>query len=82
VHVSVLGGDAREVSERVHTLLPITDTSAETESLAGACCCLVEPVLGTPTLFVNGRRHHGAYDIATLSAAVRVAGARASLAGA
>ena len=36
-------------------------------------------VSGTPTFFVNGRRHYGAYDIATLSAAVRVAGARATL---
>ena len=34
-------------------------------------------VSGTPTFFVNGRRHHGAYDIETLSAAVRVAGAQA-----
>jgi Na+/H+ antiporter NhaA len=34
-------------------------------------------VSGTPTFFINGRRHHGAYDIATLSAAVRVAGAQA-----
>jgi Na+/H+ antiporter NhaA len=34
-------------------------------------------VSGTPTFFVNGRRHHGAYDIDTLSAAVRVAGAQA-----
>ncbi|MFC9331394.1 Na+/H+ antiporter NhaA [Kitasatospora sp. NPDC057015] len=30
-------------------------------------------VSGTPTFFINGRRHHGAYDIATLSAAVRAA---------
>jgi len=37
-------------------------------------------VSGTPTFFVNGRRHYGAYDIATLSAAVRAAGARAVLA--
>jgi protein-disulfide isomerase len=36
-------------------------------------------VSGTPTFFVNGRRHYGAYDIGTLSAAVRVAGARATL---
>jgi predicted DsbA family dithiol-disulfide isomerase len=33
-------------------------------------------VSGTPTFFVNGRRHYGAYDINTLSDAVRVAGAR------
>ena len=37
-------------------------------------------VSGTPTFFINGRRHYGAYDIATLSAAVHAAGARASLA--
>jgi protein-disulfide isomerase len=36
-------------------------------------------VSGTPTFFVNGRRHYGAYDIDTLSAAVRVARARATL---
>jgi protein-disulfide isomerase len=34
-------------------------------------------VSGTPTFFVNGRRHHGSYDINSLSAAVRVAGAQA-----
>jgi Na+/H+ antiporter NhaA len=34
-------------------------------------------VSGTPTFFINGSRHYGAYDIATLSAAVRAAGARA-----
>ena len=33
-------------------------------------------VAGTPSFFINGRRHHGAYDVATLSAAVRVARAR------
>jgi protein-disulfide isomerase len=37
-------------------------------------------VAGTPTFFINGRRHYGAYDIATLSAAVRAAGVRAALA--
>jgi Na+/H+ antiporter NhaA len=36
-------------------------------------------VTGTPTFFVNGRRHHGAYDIDTLSAAVRAARAHAYL---
>jgi len=33
-------------------------------------------VSGTPTFFINGKRHHGAYDIGTLSDAVRVARAR------
>jgi Na+/H+ antiporter NhaA len=34
-------------------------------------------VTGTPTFFINERRHDGAYDIAALSAAVRGARARA-----
>jgi Na+/H+ antiporter NhaA len=37
-------------------------------------------VSGTPTFFINGRRHHGAYDIDTLSAEVRAAKARAVIA--
>jgi Na+/H+ antiporter NhaA len=37
-------------------------------------------VSGTPTFFINSRRQHGAYDIGSLSAAVRAAGARATLA--
>ena len=36
-------------------------------------------VSGTPTFFVNGRRHHGGYDIESLSAAVHAAKARALL---
>jgi Na+/H+ antiporter NhaA len=38
-------------------------------------------VSGTPTFFINGRRHYGAYDRETLSTAVRLAGARAVYAG-
>jgi protein-disulfide isomerase len=37
-------------------------------------------VSGTPTFFVNGQRHHGAYDIAALSTAVRLARMRAGIA--
>lgn len=36
-------------------------------------------VAGTPTFFVNGRRHHGPYDIDSLSAAVRAARERAAV---
>jgi Na+/H+ antiporter NhaA len=36
-------------------------------------------VSGTPTFFINGRRHYGAYDIATLSTGVKAAKARAAL---
>ncbi|HWF41840.1 MAG TPA: Na+/H+ antiporter NhaA, partial [Acidothermaceae bacterium] len=37
-------------------------------------------VSGTPTFFINGIRHHGAYDIASLKVAVKAAGARATIA--
>jgi protein-disulfide isomerase len=36
-------------------------------------------VAGTPSFFINGRRHQGAYDAETLRAAVRAARARALL---
>ncbi len=36
-------------------------------------------VSGTPTFFINGRRHQGAYDIATLSEAIRLAKARTTI---
>jgi Na+/H+ antiporter NhaA len=39
-------------------------------------------VSGTPTFFVNGRRHRGAYDAEHLTAAVRTARARAAVAAA
>jgi protein-disulfide isomerase len=37
-------------------------------------------VSGTPIFFINGRKHYGAYDIDTLSAAVRAARVRAVVA--
>jgi protein-disulfide isomerase len=37
-------------------------------------------VSGTPTFFINGRRHYGAYDISTLTEAVNSARNRARLA--
>ena len=36
-------------------------------------------VSGTPTFFINGRRHYGAYDIETLAGAARAARARAAV---
>jgi Na+/H+ antiporter NhaA len=36
-------------------------------------------VSGTPTFFINGRRHYGAYDVDTLATAVRSARRRAGL---
>jgi Na+/H+ antiporter NhaA len=37
-------------------------------------------VSGTPTFFINGRRHYGAYDVDTLSAEVKAARARVAAA--
>jgi protein-disulfide isomerase len=37
-------------------------------------------VSGTPSFFVNGRRHHGAYDIGTVTDAVKPARGRVRLA--
>ena len=34
-------------------------------------------VAGTPSFFINGRRHEGAYDLASLTEAVRKARQRA-----
>jgi hypothetical protein len=36
-------------------------------------------VAGTPSFFINGRRHSGAYDVETLTAAVRQARRRAAI---
>ena len=35
-------------------------------------------VSGTPTFFINGRRHQGVYDIDTLTTAVKAAAAAAT----
>ena len=57
---------------RRHTMVPRIAEDVDSADLSG--------VSGTPSFFINGRRHYGAYDIDTLSAAVRVARARASIA--
>ena len=57
---------------RQHTGIPEIASDIYSADLSG--------VNGTPTFFINGRRHYGAYDIETLSAAVRTAGARAMFA--
>jgi Na+/H+ antiporter NhaA len=54
----------REHAERVAEDVASADTSG---------------VAGTPSFFINGRRHQGAYDADTLSRAVRSARARARL---
>jgi Na+/H+ antiporter NhaA len=70
-HADELGLDVErfwhELRHRQHA--PRVDRDVESADASG--------VGGTPTFFVNGRRHHGAYDVETLSAAVRAAQARA-----
>jgi Na+/H+ antiporter NhaA len=54
-----------------HTALRRIAEDVDSASLSG--------VSGTPTFFINGRRHYGAYDITTLAAAVKTAKARAAI---
>jgi protein-disulfide isomerase len=54
---------------RRHAKAPRIAEDVDSAALSG--------VSGTPTFFINGRRHYGAYDIDTLTAAVRTAKARA-----
>jgi Na+/H+ antiporter NhaA len=57
---------------RTHTGAGRIEEDVDSADLSG--------VSGTPTFFINGRRHYGAYDIETLSNAVRAARARAAIA--
>jgi Na+/H+ antiporter NhaA len=74
MHATDLGLDVdrftRELTERQYASR--VDQDVESADVSG--------VGGTPTFFINGRRHQGAYDIGTLSASVKAAGARATLA--
>jgi Na+/H+ antiporter NhaA len=57
---------------RRHVHAPRVEEDVDSADISG--------VTGTPTFFVNERRHDGVYDIDTLSAAVRAAGARSAIA--
>jgi Na+/H+ antiporter NhaA len=65
-----LGLDVRRFVEDIDKHVGAGRIAADVESAADS------GVLGTPTFFVNGRRHHGAYDEQALLAAVREARAR------
>jgi Na+/H+ antiporter NhaA len=56
---------------REHTWNDRVDADVESADVSG--------VAGTPSFFINGQRHVGAYDIDTLSRAVRAARARAAI---
>jgi Na+/H+ antiporter NhaA len=68
-----LGLDAERFMDELHRH---TRTARVAEDVDSAD---LSGVTGTPTFFINGRRHHGAYDIRALSDAVHAAGARATL---
>jgi Na+/H+ antiporter NhaA len=58
-----LGRFSDDLRERIHT--PRIATDVDSADLSG--------VTGTPSFFVNGRRHDGGYDLTTLSRLVRQA---------
>ena len=68
-----LGLDVDQFREEVLDHVHETRVAQDVESAD------VSGVSGTPTFFVNGQRHHGAFDLATLEAAVEVARAQAQL---
>ena len=69
-----LGLDTQRFREDLlkRRLAPRVAQDVESADLSG--------VSGTPSFFINGRRHYGAYDIDTLAAGVRAARVRAAVA--
>ena len=69
-----LGLDTERFADRLRRHTGAAHVAEDVESAE------LSAVSGTPTFFINGLRHRGAYDMDALSAAVRVARARATLA--
>jgi Na+/H+ antiporter NhaA len=71
-HAEELGLDVerfwRDLRERTYAARVAEDVASADRS----------DVSGTPTFFINGRRHFGAYDVSTLTSAVRAARTRAA----
>jgi Na+/H+ antiporter NhaA len=68
-----LGLDNERVHDEVkrHVAAARVAQDVESADLSG--------VSGTPTFFINGQRHYGAYDVATLTAAIKTARTRAKI---
>ena len=58
------------------------ERAGQPEVIADVDSADLSGVSGTPTFFINGKRHHGTYDIDTLSASVQAARARALISSA
>jgi Na+/H+ antiporter NhaA len=66
-HAQELGLDVDRFTDDLHRREHLERVSEDVASADAS------GVAGTPTFFINGSRHHGAYDVATLTAAVRAA---------
>jgi protein-disulfide isomerase len=69
-HARRLGLDSEQFADEVRRHVHAGRIATDVESAD------FSSVSGTPTFFINGHRHYGAYDIETLKAAVRQARAR------
>jgi Na+/H+ antiporter NhaA len=72
-HAEQLGLDVERFSEDLHRREYNERVSEDVASADSS------GVAGTPSFFINGLRHRGAYDVGTLSAAVRAARRRARI---
>jgi Na+/H+ antiporter NhaA len=72
VHARTIGLDADQIADELRER-KYAPRIAEDVASADA-----SGVAGTPTFFINGRRHYGAYDLPTLAAAVKAASRRAA----
>jgi protein-disulfide isomerase len=68
-----LGLDVQQFQHDLDERLGAARVAADVESAD------LSSVSGTPTFFINERRHYGAYDAATLSAAIRTARIQAGI---
>ena len=72
-HAAAIGLDTERFRRDMRERVGAAKVAADVDSAD------LSNVSGTPTFFVNGIRHHGAYDIDTLTDAVRSAKAQVAL---
>ena len=72
-HAAAIGLDTERFKREMRERVGAAKVAADVDSAD------LSNVSGTPTFFVNGIRHHGAYDIDTLTDAVRSAKAQVAL---